>query len=122
VWYAWGQGEKTAYGKTDATAIQPLSILKRDSLHIVPRIDIDPQDPLLVQDIQADLANLLRDQIARVFVQLPGQHPPIPVHQRDLAEVLQVGHGLGGLEAEQAAADRHARGALVLRREINEAL
>jgi hypothetical protein len=53
---------------------------------------------------------------------LPGQDPLVAIDQFDMAEIFQIGHGLGRFQAKQTSSDRNSCFALVFGCEFNEVL
>lgn len=113
---------RLSYSKANTTAINSLSILKGNPSNIIAVIRFNPGDTFLEQDIQSQLADLLRHQGARIAIQLPRQDPSVAIYQFYAAELLQVHHRLGGLQTQEASSDGDGRLALVTRREFEQAL
>ncbi|GJC96679.1 cellobiohydrolase A [Colletotrichum higginsianum] len=103
-----------ADGKADGRAVHALAVLEDDALDVVIRRHLDLAHPLAEEHIEAEVPDLVDDHGAGVVVELAAQHPAVPLDQLDLVEAVEVHHGLGGLEAEQTAADDGSDGALPL--------
>lgn len=82
------------YREANTATVDMLPILKGNTSDIVLRIRVHNSNPLLMQDIKAQLANLASDQCTRIAIQLSRQHPLVTVDQLHVAKVFQISHGL----------------------------
>ena len=114
--------ERSTHGKADGRALHALSVLEHNAFYAPVPIYFDPAHSLRKQDVQPQRAHLLHDHAARIAVQLPAQHPPVPLDELHVAEILEVHHRLGGFKAEQAASHGDTRRALAGGCEVDEAL
>ncbi|TKW52974.1 hypothetical protein CTA1_718 [Colletotrichum tanaceti] len=103
-----------ADGEADGRAVHALAVLEDDALDVVLRRHLDLAYPLAEEHVEAEVSDLVDDHGAGVVVELAAQHPAVPLNELDLVETVEVHHGLGGLEAEQTAADDGSDGALPL--------
>ncbi|GKT86390.1 LOW QUALITY PROTEIN: cellobiohydrolase A [Colletotrichum tofieldiae] len=106
-----------ADGEADVHA---LAILENDPLDVVVLRHLDLAHPLAEEHVEAEVPDLVHNHGAGVVVQLPTQHPAVSLNQLDLLEAVQVHHGLGCLEAEEAATNDGSHGAFPLGGEGDE--
>lgn len=112
-----------ANSEADGTAGHALAVFKDDSLdRVVGLVDLDLADALAEEYIYAQGAHLVDDHGAGVGVELSAQHPAVALNDFDLGKRMEIHHGLGGLEAQQAAAYHGAVGSLLGSAERNETL
>lgn len=103
-----------ADGEADGRARHLLAVLEDDARDVVAlAVGQDPADALAQQHVDAQRRDLVHHEGAGVLVELAAQDPAVALDQRDLGEAVEVHHGLGGLEPEEAAADDGAHGAFV---------
>lgn len=110
-----------ANGEADGAARRLLPVVKQNAGDVVLAVDLDLLQALAEHDVEAEIAHLPHDHVTPLAVKLATEHPFTLFNEAHLLIYLEVHHGLGSLQPQQAAADDEARGVLLVLGELDEA-